>query len=119
MKFEIGNPSDLCFLEADDPRIAAACILFLGNGHYFCINTETREQIDGTFFVLGGDVDETWKEYHGVSFNDFMELPNTKSKMKACFESFSYANERSSINNIGKMAEEFAKSIIGTNAKTD
>ena len=81
MKFEIGNPSDQCFLEADDAKVAVACILFLGNGQYFCKNVETDESIAGAFFALGGDVEETWKHFHGIGFEEFISKPETKNKM--------------------------------------
>ena len=111
MKFEIGNPSDKCFLEADDAKVATACILFLGNGQYFCKNVETDESIAGAFFALGGDVEETWKHFHGIGFEEFISKPETKRKMAECFASFHYAGERSSMNNIGKRAQEFAESM--------
>jgi hypothetical protein len=110
MKFEIGNPSDQYFLEADDAKVAVACILFLGNGQYFCTNVETDESIAGAFFALGGDVEETWKHFHGIGFEEFISKPETKKKMADCFASFRYAGERSSMNNIGKRAQEFAES---------
>lgn len=114
MKFEIGNPSDQCFLEADDAKVAVACILFLGNGQYFCKNVETDESIAGAFFALGGDVEETWKHFHGIGFEEFISKPETKKEMADCFASFHYAGERSSMNNIGKRAQELAESIRKT-----
>lgn len=109
MKFEIGNPSDRCYLESDDEKIASACILFLGNGQYFCKNVETDESIAGAFFALGGDVEETWKHFHGIGFEEFISKPETKRKMADCFASFRYSCGRSSMNNIGKRAKEFAE----------
>jgi hypothetical protein len=111
MTFEIGNPSDKCFLNADDPKIAAACILFLGGGQYFCKNAETEENIPGTFFALGGDIEDVWKKSHGIGFKEFISKPETKSKMRLCFSSFYYATEGSSFNNIGKRAQKFAETL--------
>lgn len=111
MKFEIGNPSDQCFLEADDDKIATACILFLGNGQYFCKNVDHNESIAGAFFALGGDVEETWKHFHGIGFEEFISKPETKIKMQECFASFHYSGERSSMNNIGARAKDFAESM--------
>lgn len=117
MKYKIGNPSDRCFVEADDEKVAVACILFLGNGQYFCINTETEEQSAGTFFALGGDVEETWKHFHGIGFEEFISKPETKKKMADCFASFSYSSERTSMNNIGKRAMEYEKNLRAKLAK--
>jgi hypothetical protein len=112
MKYEIGNPGDQCFLEADDDKVAAACILFLGNGQYFCTNLATGEKVPGTFFALSGDVNETWKAYLGISFEEFITLPESRKDMSECFKTFSYAHERTSMTNIGKNAEILSKTIL-------
>lgn len=111
IKFEIGNPSDECFLKADDAKIAAACILFLGNGQYFCKRVDTGESVPGTFFALGGDVEKTWEHFHGIGFKAFISKPETKRDMAECFASFHYASERTSLNNIGKRAQEHAEAL--------
>lgn len=110
-KFELGNPSDECYLFADDAKIAAACILFLGNGQYFCTNKDTGEPIYGTFFALGGDVEETWNRLYGIGFEEFISKTETKKKMVDCYDSFIYARTRTSINDIGKAADELARDI--------
>ena len=111
MIYEIGNPSDKCFLEADDEKIAAACVLFLGDGQYFCINTETGKQVPGTFFAFGGDPEKTWKEIHGIGLDELFSNRENKIKIAECFESFRYAGTRTSLNNIGERAEKFAASM--------
>jgi len=111
MTFEIGNPSDKCFIEADDEKVATACVLFLGYGQYFCKNVETGESYAGSFFALGGDVEQTWKHFHGIGFEEFISKPENKTKMAECYESFRYAYERTSMNNIGRKAEILAKQI--------
>jgi hypothetical protein len=111
MEYEIGNHSDRCFLEADDKKVAAACILFLGNGQYFCTETATGEQIPGTFFAMGGDVEKTWDQFLGIGFEAFISKPETKLKMAECYESFRYSSARSSMNNIGKRAQGLAAEI--------
>ncbi len=108
MKFEISNPSDACYLEADDQKIATACILFLGNGQYPTVNVDTGEQIAGSFFIFGGDIEQTWKHFHGIGLDEFMSTPGVKEKMAECFESFRYKYERTSMNNIGARAKQYA-----------
>jgi hypothetical protein len=110
MKYEIGNPSDKCFITADDDKVAAAVILLLGSGQYFAEPQEGDPKRNiPTFFALGGDVDATWKDAFGITFTEFMDAPENKEKMMSCFASFEYAAERSSLNNIGARAKAFAK----------
>ena len=110
VKYEIGNPSDKCFIAADDDKVAAAVILLLGNGQYFAEPQEGDPKRNiPTFFALGGDVDATWKDAFGVTFTEFMDAFENREKLAVCFESFEYAAERSSLNNIGARAKAFAK----------
>lgn len=111
MTYEIGNPSDQCFVEADDKMIAAACILFLGNGQYFCTEFPSGTSIPGTFFAMGGSPEVTWEREFGIGFEEFISRIGTRVKMKACFASFRYKTERSSMNNIGLRAQKFAATI--------
>lgn len=108
MKYEICNPSDACYLEADDSKVAAACILFLGNGQYPTKNADTGESIAGSFFLFGGDIEQTWKHFHGIGLDEFMSIRENKEKLAACFESFKYKCERTSMNNIGERAKQHA-----------
>jgi len=110
MRYEIGNPSDRCYITTDDDKVAGAVILLLGNGQYFARPEEgdTKRHLP-TFFALGGDVDATWKDAFGVTFTEFMDAPESREKLAACFESFEYAAGRSSMNNTGARAEVYAK----------
>lgn len=112
MKYEIGNPSDLCYITAEEDIMATACILHLGNGQYFTVPLDgDKGRRLPSFFALGGDVDATWKDAFGVTHTEFIEKPENREKMAKCFESFEYAHERSSLNNIGKRAKSYADGI--------
>lgn len=112
MKYEIGNPSDKCFISTDDDKVAAAAVLFLGNGQYFCIPLEgdTSRKFP-TFFALGGDLNKTWTEFYGVTFDAFMEERANREKLVQCFASFEYDGDRTSMNNIGKRASGYANAL--------
>jgi len=99
LKYEIINPSDECFLSSDDPKVVAACIGIVGGGAYGCKGEDGSSL--PTMFLFGGDVNVTWKDYFGVTFDEFMKTENVYGLMADCFDTFYYPSERSSLNNIG------------------
>jgi hypothetical protein len=108
MRFEIGNPSDKCFVDAEDPKAAAAAITLLGHGQYFC------KAEDGTdypaFYVLGGDPQEIWKDKFGLTLNEYLAGSGLDAIID-CLKTFRYDGERSSMNNIGAAAKSWIKNL--------
>lgn len=109
MEYEIGNPSDKCFVSADSDIVASAVVLFLGNGKYF-VNDADDKQLP-TFFILGGDPNDAFKDRFGETLDDFMSKEESLIKMADCCATFRYASERSSMNNIGAAAKELEKQL--------
>lgn len=95
MKYELINPSDKIFFEADTKEIAFLCSLFLGNGKYSARNVETDESTNMYFF---GIEDETLTKELGMHVDLFCK-ENAK-EINKCFKSFYVEGERSSMNDI-------------------
>jgi hypothetical protein len=102
-EYEISNPSDKCFITGE-PLIVSLCVTILGNGHYPCDDLPT-------FFLFGGDPEKSFMEKFNIGFEENFKNPDTLDKMGDCFDSFRYASERSSMNNIGKRAEQNSKAV--------
>ena len=104
MKYEIINPSDQCYIYAEDVRLAQIAGLYLGNGMYGLSNEngEMALHIFEGSEVLNMNDDEISKF-----------ITENSSALAAVFESFEYARERTSLNNIGEKAERFAKIFRG------
>lgn len=106
-KYEIINPSDKCFIYGDNVRVAKFCCLLLGNGRYGLIDSETNESVFGLHFFGMSEQEEI--EEFGEPLAKFME--NNAAEIVKCFNSFEYPSERTSINNIGAVAEILAKKV--------
>ena len=115
MKYEIINPSDQCYVFADDERVAAASIILLGEGMYGG-HGEDGKSIP-CFYPLGGDYNADWKEKYGITLEAYLELPDARPNLAKCYDSFIYAGERSSLNNIGARAKHMAEVAHGQNKK--
>lgn len=104
MKYEIVNIHDKCFITSDDEQVAKFCTILLGQGMYF-LKREDGEQVEGTFLLyseegaldaeFGGDFEKFGKEH--------------AAQIAACFKTFEYAGEPTSMTNIGASAERYAK----------
>lgn len=105
-EYEICNPSDECYVSADEDIVASAAITLLGRGQYPCKNKEGRSL--PSLFIFGGDPEATYKSEFGISFSDFLSVPENLIKVAACLEKFRYTRERTSMNNIGKAAAALA-----------
>ena len=104
MKYEIINPSDKCYITSNSELVARFCCLLLGNGRYV-LRDENNNDI-GNMYLFGATKETLDEEYEG----DFNVFAKTHWKdIVECFKSFEYAGERTSINNIGARAEEYAK----------
>lgn len=100
MRYEIGNPSDKCFIHADEAIVATATICIIGRGYYF-----TKDENGESFpscTLLSGDLNDSWREKFNITLKDFFDKPGTIQKIVNCLKTFEYAGERTSTNNIGK-----------------
>lgn len=109
MKYEIGNPSDACFVDAEDPKAATAGILLIGHGQYFT-KAEDGKRYPSFYAIGNADPQVDWKETFGITLNDYL-AGNGLADVIACLKTFRYASERSSLNNIGAAAEAWVSRL--------
>lgn len=101
MKYELINPSDRIFFDAENNKIAQFCSTYISTGYTY-ENTETGES--GNMYIFGIDEDGILKEF-GCDIKTFIK-ENAK-EIQACFASFRYSSGRTSMNRI----VDFAHSI--------
>ena len=105
MKYEIANPSDKCFFNYDNELIAAVACLILGRGYYGLKEYESGKTV--LPILMFGGVDEWLEEKNINALAAFIN--EHKSKLAACFQSFSYDGERTSMTDIGESVKKFAE----------
>ena len=105
MKLELVNPSDKIFFEADDELTAFLTVILLGDGKYGA-NDEYQKTIVPVL-IFG------WRDYFKEKFGGEPEvlLEKNKEKIKKCLKSFKIEGERTSLNNICKIAEGMSKEL--------
>ena len=98
-KYEIINPSDKCFIYAEDVRLAKiACKLLSG---FYGLVDENGEAVIGVFDGLDTSL--------GMNLAEAKHLIDCNRKALAqVFRSFEYEGERTSLNNIVEKAEKLA-----------
>lgn len=114
MKFKIINPSDPYEMIADDLKIAAVAISFLGCGKYALKGTGNDNTNDVPLFLLG-DHDEWFISKFGMSFHDTADhvLKHEPEKLAAALNSVTLmCAKRSSLNDIGRSAKELADAVL-------
>lgn len=76
MIYEIINPSDPVTIEADDDKVAAAAVFFLGEGAYGVRSADGRNVLPVLAFA-GERAAVEWLEEHGIveNFVSSMRLP--------------------------------------------
>lgn len=100
MRYEIINPSDKCYIHADDVRLAKLAGIYLGKGMYG-LEDESGKPV---LHIFQGD------EALGMSDSEIKDFIQSRwEDLAKVFESFEYAGERTSLNNIGALAEGYAK----------
>lgn len=104
-KYEIINPSDECFIYADDVRLAKIACAYLGGGFYG-LRDENGESIMHPFEDI-----ENATEMKVSEIKTFID--NNKMALAKVFRSFEYEGERTSLNNIGAKAEQYAVALEG------
>ena len=103
MKFEIINPSDKCFITADDERLAKIVCTVLGQGWYglrYQDGDTVMYPLQPLDEALGADED---------TINAIID--ENRDKLAEVFDSFEYEDERTSLNNIGATAMAYAKAL--------
>lgn len=106
-EYEIINPSDECYLTGAGEPLAAACVI-LGRGAY-ALKDKKGDTDACPLFLLGG-VDDWWKKTFGRTLSEYLDT-NPWAAMADVFDTFRYARTRSSMNNIGKAAKEYATAM--------
>lgn len=103
MKYEIINPSDKCYIYADNEKLAKIACALLGN-QWYGLKDENGEMILGIL--------ENINDALGMTDNDIEKfIYDNATELSDIFSSFEYADERTSLNNIGGRAELYAKSL--------
>ena len=108
MKYEIINPSDKCYISSENEKVAKYSCLLIGNGKYGLKNVETGESVL-SIYLFGISKGEILIEF-GEPLEDFFE--HYKKEIAECMNTFEYARERTSLNNIGATAKFFYKAIM-------
>ena len=112
-KYEIVNPSDKCFIYAEDVRLAKIACILLGQGWYGLLD-ENGEQVMGVLETLGSAI-----EIEEAKVGNF--IAEHKNELAKVFRSFEYAGEQTSLNNIGDRAKNYAIQLerLDTEGGTD
>lgn len=104
MTYEIINPSDKCFIQAESDIVAALVGNALGSGYYGVRDENGRtilhimQTVHEAMNMTEEDVSAFIDEHH--------------REIRQAFESFRYAEERTSMNNIRKRAEAYVRAFI-------
>jgi hypothetical protein len=111
MKYEIINPSDLCYMTSDSEKVAIAACLFFSQGNY-----GLKDESDSTVcpilrFYDEAGTDEFLTETYGSakSFSEFIGI--NYAPMADALESVSLPSERTSMNEIQERAIRTAKEL--------
>jgi hypothetical protein len=104
-KYEIINPSDLCYVTGEFLPVSAAVAL-LGNAKYGAESADGKNKMP--IFILGG-FSEWFLDTFKTSFTDYFDTH--KQEIIDVLKTFEYAGERSSMNDIGKYAKRLAEKI--------
>lgn len=99
MRYEIINPSDKCYIYADDVRLAQIACIYLGQGMYGLEDENGKTVLHIFEDQVSGMTDEECVAYIQSHWEDLAKV----------FESFEYAGKRTSMNNIGAKAEKLAQ----------
>ncbi len=108
MKYEIINPSDKCYISSENEKVAKYSCLLIGNGKYGLKNAETGESVL-SIYLFGISEEEILQEF-GKPLGEFFE--ENKKEIAECLNTFEYATERTSINNIGNAARTIYKLVM-------
>jgi len=107
MKYEIINPSDEAYIDADDFEVAAVACIAIGEGQYgFKPETGGRE----VPLLLFGSGEKWTQQEFGCSVSDLIArvLKDKNAELVKCLRSARLARERTSINDFTAYAHGLA-----------
>lgn len=111
MKFEIINPSDKAYLDAEEYDVACLASLLVTEQHGL-------KQVDGEFkmppFLFGG-ADKWFTDNFKISVGE--DWKKKRKEVIACLKTVRYSDGRSSLRNFVKYAHDLAKSLEKTKVK--
>lgn len=103
MRYEIINPSDKCYIYADDVQLAKVACALLGSGWYG-LKDEDDEPV---MHIL-----ESLDDALGMSEQELLLfIDNNKKELVKVLRSFEYESERTSMTDIGARAAMFANAL--------
>lgn len=107
MRFELINPSDKIFLDADDLRVAQIAALYAGEG-YYGLNDENGEQVFG--LIAFGGSEEFIKSFGDEDgYKKFIEA--NRMAIADCLKTFRTDGVRTSMNDICGSAHHLAEQL--------
>jgi hypothetical protein len=108
LRFELVNPSDLYTFTAPDLETAALAVVLLGRGQYGGKSLDGGEDVP--IFLLSGH-NEWFGETFGRTVQESLDhVPH--EAIAACLDTFTLGREeRTSLNNIGKHAQQLAAAL--------
>lgn len=107
MRFELINPSDKIFLDADDIRVAQIAALYAGKG-YYGLKAENGEQVFG-MIAFGGSEDFIKSFGDEAGYKRFIETH--RRAIADCLKTFRTDGARTSMNDICGNAHQIAEQI--------
>ncbi|MFH1422721.1 MAG: hypothetical protein ABIH42_08440 [Planctomycetota bacterium] len=105
MKFEIINPSDRCFVEGDDFKTVCIAVIVLGDGKYGLRQVDGDLHMPPVIFAHGWFKD-TFNQTEAEAISQIEPL-----SLLPIFKTVKLAGERSSLNDIAGLAEEYVKML--------
>jgi len=112
IKLEIGNPSDTCFFITNDVEAACAITLFISEGQYFLKDEKENIVFPPMMFKGMDDLVRIWNKKFGHSLDDFSESEEFQKRLIAVCNTFTYAGERSSLNDIEGAVKRLQQKLL-------
>ena len=103
LRYEIINPSDKCFISAEDERLAIIACFILGSGMYGMRN-EKGDIVVAPFVPAEFILNLTLPAIDRL-------IESHSGELATVFESFCYESERTSLNDIETKAKKFAEAF--------
>ena len=111
MKYEIINPSDKAFIEADDFEVAAVACVLIGRGQY-ALDPVSGKGEKVPIFLFGGH-DAWFREKLGRPLGECIDAvkKDKLAALVACLRSAKLDGERPSLNNFTGYAHKLADKL--------
>ena len=95
MKYELINPSDEIYFDAENDEVAFFCVLMIGGGKFSAKNTETEWSSPFYLFGISSEALDIELEMDAESFINIH-----RDDINKCMQSFRYVRERTSMSKI-------------------